>query len=165
MSDGMTDDTFVKQKPVPGVTDGEGSRFFGKKVDDFPITPTRVFIWVQEFGQPNQSQGGIYYGEHKGTGIGEESFTKYRATDERYGRVIAVGPGYRHKDKFIPLLEPDLGDVVIFSKKHGTRFAMQYQGCWIRVIDPIQCVGVVEDFEPWWDMKECQESPDGTMTG
>jgi len=143
----------------------------GRVLEGFPVRPLRIFIWVQEFGQPNRSEGGIYFGEASmvattsNTKLGEESFAAYRVSEWRYGRVVAVGPGYVHKGKFVPLTEPDPGDIVMFSRRHGTRMSMKHDGLWIRVLDPLQIVGVCEDFEPWWDVEECQRSPEGMMTG
>ena len=137
----------------------------GVKVDGFIVRPMRVFIWVQEFGQPNCSPGGVYFGEVHGAKIGQESFTTYRANEWRYGRVIARGPGYYHNGNFIEMTEPELGDVVMYSRRHGTRMAIKHEGLWLRVLDPLQVIGVCEDFTPWWDVEECQLSPEGTMTG
>jgi len=137
----------------------------GRTLEGFDIRPLRIFIWVQEFGQPNRSPGGIYFGEAHGEKVGQESFSAYRLDEWRYGRVIAVGPGYVNNGKFIPLLEPNPGDVVMYSKRHGTRLAMKHEGLWLRVLDPLQVVGVCEDFEPWWDVNECQLHPEETMSG
>jgi len=143
----------------------------GRVLEGFPIRPLRIFIWVQEYGQPNRSQGGIYFGDkaivtaQTGQKLDEQSFAAYRESEWRYGRVVAVGPGYVHKGKFVPLLEPDPGDVVMFSRRHGTRMAMKHEGLWLRVLDPLQTVAVCENFEPWWDVDECQLHPEDMMSG
>jgi len=131
----------------------------GSKVEGFDVTPTKDFIWVVEFGQPDVTPGGIHLPQ-------TDHFGKYRLADERFGRVIATGPGrVNAHGAFIPLTEPKVGDVVMFSRRHGSRLEKIFDGKFLRVLDTNQVIGIVEDFEPWWNPLECQQSPSSEMSG
>ena len=67
-----------------------------------------------------------------------------------------------------------LGDVVMFSRKHGTRFPAsvrfeieRFRGVSlnVRALDPSQVMAVCDGFEPWWNPAEAQQDPGGVMTG
>lgn len=127
---------------------------YGRVVEGFDYTPTSFYIFVADYGQPQMSKGGIYYGgEH----------TAYRADQWRYGEVIGIGPGkITRKGIRIPVPDIDLGDVVLFSRRHGTRLGLRYHhptyktrdGLLVRVLDPDKTVAIMRGFEPWWDVQE-----------
>jgi len=134
----------------------------GRRVEGFPWTPMREFIYVADFGQPDKTPGGIY--------IGDFDFGVYKFGTWRYGEVIAIGPGgFGKKGHRKPILGIELGDVVMFSRKHGTRLPgeIRYEhpkypgreGLLVRVLDPDKTVAVVEDFEPWWNVLDRQLDP------
>jgi len=123
------------------------------------IRALSFFIYLAELGQPDVSKGGIVLPD------GEEASGRYFDSEWRFGLVLAVGPGHRsRKGKLIPMGEPMVGDVVMYSRRVGQKLDMQYDHpeygrLWIRVIDKNQCDCVVEDFVPWWDPEKCQKSP------
>lgn len=146
----------------------------GHRAEGFPVRPLRDYIFVADYGQPDKSEGGILYGDS------DTQFGRYRASDWRHGEVIAIGPG-----KFLPngtraeMPPLSVGDVVIFSRKHGTRLPGELRfkhprftdghpaarGLLIRVLDPMKCQAVCEDFVPWWDVQGSQFDPSKTMSG
>lgn len=150
-----------------------------KRVEGFPIKPIKDFLYVVEYGQPNRSEGGIILGNVEMIGASEDTeFGRYRMSEYRYGKVIAIGPGkprYNKKTKewFTPEIEIKLGDVVLYSRRFGSRLGKAHRfkvpefgvPLNVRVFDISQIVAVVEGFEPWWDVEESQLDPDGTMTG
>ena len=131
-----------------------------KIAEGFGVRARKDFIFVAEYGQPDRSAGGIL--------LGEANFSVYRHHNLRYGEVLSVGPG-RVNDKGVLLPMPDLaiGDVVIFSRKVGSRLAMRYKhptyqhpdGLLIRVLDPMKCLAIARDFRPWWDVEKAQVDP------
>lgn len=139
----------------------------------FPIEPLSDFIFVADYGQPDVTPGGIVQPDDAG------QYWRYRANDWRFGEVIAIGPGRRRPDGTrMPMPPVSIGDVIMFSRKHGTRLPgdMRYKhpkyakgqaaaGLLIRVLDPVKCQGVCEGFVPWWNVHLSQLEPSGTMTG
>lgn len=138
-----------------------------KLAEGFPIRPLSYYIWVLEYGQPDRMEPDSLI--H----IPTMEFARYKASEWRYGEVVAVGPGRYvcrkmpdgslFRTTIIPEVEP--GDIVMFSRRHGTRFAIKWKDLFVRVLDPSQCQLVVEGFEPWWDTGECQGRPDNEMSG
>lgn len=140
----------------------------GRHVEGFEWSPLREFIYVADFGQPDKTPGGLY--------LGDFNFGQYRFDTWRYGEVIAIGPGHvNKKGKRIPIHDIELGDVVMFSRKHGTRLPgdVRYEhpkypgreGLLVRVLDPEKTVAVMEDFEPWWDVLSRQVDPGVHFSG
>lgn len=136
------------------------------------LKPLADYIFVSEYGQPNQSVGGIHLVD------GDRDFGRYRMSELRLGEVIAVGPGRWHHERLVrlPVRDVVVGDKVLFSRKHGTRLpGRRYlhpdlckqgdAGLVVRVLDPGKVVAVVSDFHPWWDVQAAQGSPGGVMTG
>jgi hypothetical protein len=91
---------------------------------------------------------------------------------------VAVGPGKpvwnRHEKRMItPEMGVELGDVVLYSRKFGSRLGKVNRfktpgynvPLNVRVFSIDQIIAVVEDFRPWWDVEESQLDPSGTMTG
>lgn len=146
----------------------------GQKADGFPIRPLNFYIYVADFGQPDRSSGGIIYGDST------KEYGRYRMSEWRHGEVIAIGPGgilpNGNRSK-MPAV--NIGDVVMFSRKHGTRLPgeLRYQhpkytgdhpaaqGLLIRVLDPWKCQAVCEGFVPWWDVQGSQMDPSKTLSG
>jgi hypothetical protein len=143
-----------------------------KKMDGFPLRPMRDFIYTAWLGQPNVSEGGIHLPQATED---HDSFGRYTLSEFRFGIVCAVGPGYFSlpMNAFLPQPDVELGDVVVFSRKVGTRVPGDYRfqppgfpaPLMIRVIDASQCIGVVTEFKPWWDVADSQLDPSGLMTG
>jgi len=145
----------------------------GIMVEGFNIRPLHDFVFVCDYGQPDMTSGGIYYGDSK------TQFGRYRASEWRYGEVIAIGPGRIGPDgSRLPMPDIKLGEVVMFSRKHGTRLPgdMRFKhpkyssgpaadGLLIRVLDPEKCQAVDDGFQPWWNVQESQLDPAGVMTG
>ena len=145
----------------------------GSKVDGVDIWPRSFFIFVADYGQPDMSVGGILLGDDS------QQFYRYRASEWRHGEVIGIGPGWLMPDGTRrPMPGISLGDVILFSRKHGTRLPgeMRYnhpthsqgeddQGLLIRVLDPSKCQAVCEDFVPWWDIQKSQLNPSNEMSG
>lgn len=141
--------------------------------EGFTMSPLRDMIFVCDYGQPDMTKGGLFYGNSK------TQFGRYRASEWRHGEVIAIGPGAFGKDgSRLPMPQLDIGDVVMFSRKHGTRLPGDLRfkhpkysdgpaaaGLLIRVLDPEKCRGVCEDFVPWWNVQDSQLDPSGEMTG
>lgn len=159
----------------------------GQRVEGCPIKPRLDFIYVADYGKPNRTRGGIFLPE--GAAF---DYPAYRFDLWRYGEVIAIGPGRPAKDKktgleradgkLVPMPDIKLGDVVMFSRKHGSRLGYRYKhpvlttkqyalddtlnGLLIRILDPEKCVAICDDFEPWWDPEECTPvSPSQIMSG
>jgi co-chaperonin GroES (HSP10) len=144
------------------------------RVEGFPFRPMLDFIYVVEFGQPVVSQGGIYLGDSS------EHHWRYRVDEIRYGEVVALGPGRWGKSmssqrKRDPMPDLVLGDIVGFSRKSGTRLPKNRRFASprfptvgelnIRVLDPTKIVFIHADFQPWWNIGESLQDPDGMMTG
>jgi co-chaperonin GroES (HSP10) len=150
-----------------------------KRVEGFPIKPIKDFLYVVEYGQPNRSEGGIILGNVEMIGASEDTeFGRYRMSEFRFGKVVAIGPGKPRWDKkskreFTPEIDIELGDVVLYSRRFGSRLGKERRfkvpeykvPLNVRVFDISQIIGVVEDFKPWWDVEESQLDPDGVMTG
>ena len=150
-----------------------------QKMEGFPLRPQKNFAYVLELGIPDRSPAGVYFGSERFLSR-EERHGRYKMSEERYGVVVAIGPGMMRYSKIMKQhilnAPPDvnLGDVVMFSRKHGTRFPAsvrfeveQFQGVSlnIRALDPSQVMAVCDDFEPWWDPAEARQDPDGVLTG
>lgn len=140
----------------------------GQRIEGFPIIPIKKFLYVVEYGQPNKSEGGIYLGSETMLGATEDTqFGRYRLSEWRYGKVVAIGSTVADQG------EIKLEDVVMYSRRFGSRLAAdnrfkvpEYsEPLNVRVFSVDQIEGVVDDFEPWWDVEESQLDPDGTMTG
>lgn len=144
----------------------------GKRAQGFPWTPRSLFIFVADYGQPDRTAGGIVYADD------DSQFWRYRTNEWRFGEVIGVGGGLIKPDGGRePMPDLRIGDVVMFSRKHGTRLPgdLRYQhpkysaaggrGLLIRVLDPDKCQAVCEDFVPWWDVQASQLDPSGILTG
>jgi co-chaperonin GroES (HSP10) len=146
----------------------------GRRASGFNITPLADFIFVADFGQPDMTKGGIFYGDS------HTQFGRYRFSEWRHGEVIAIGPGALLEGGWHRPMPPiEIGDVVLFSRKHGTRMPgeMRYRhprytdnhpaskGLLIRVLDPVKCQAVCDGFEPWWNVQNSQLDPSGVMTG
>lgn len=147
----------------------DDTRPIGKKADGFPFRPIRNFIFVADYGQPDKSEGGLF--------LGNFDFGGYRFDLWRYGEVIGIGPGIQHPKThaWLPMPDVKIGDVVLFSRKHGTRLhgGIRYmhptiksrEGLLVRVLDPEKTVAVVEDFKPWWDVGSRQLDPGIDFSG
>jgi len=143
-----------------------------KRVVGFPFWPQHDFVVVADFGQPDRTEGGMILGDNA------QEFWRYRFGMWRYGEVLAIGPGRLTRKKKVLVQTPDveIGDVIMFSRKHGTRipgdmrfahpnFKGAKDGLLLRVLDTDKCVAVMEDFNPWWAVEECQLNPAGMMSG
>jgi len=148
----------------------------GKRAEGFDVAPLSFFIFVADYGQPDKTVGGILFGDDS------EQFYRYRASEWRHGEVIAIGPGALRSDGNgrVPMPNISIGDVILFSRKHGTRMpgGVRYkhpryagdhpaskEGLLIRVLDPTKCQAVCEGFEPWWDVMASQLDPSNEMSG
>lgn len=146
----------------------------GQRADGFDITPLHDFVFVADYGQPDKTKGGILYGDVDG------QFHRYRASEWRHGEVIAIGLGRRRGDgRRDPMPNIQIGDVILFSRKHGARLpgSMRFhhpkysdehpasKGLLIRVLDSEKCQAVCEDFEPWWNVLDSQLDPSNDMSG
>lgn len=152
------------------------------RVAGFPVKPRLDYIFVLDYGQPNQTQSGIYLGETPG------QYEIYRHEMYRYGEVIAFGPGRFGKRKgmgegkggpprwWAQSADIQIGTIVLFSRKTGTRLPSKWDfesprypdkgPIHVRIFDPDQIIGVAdEDWQPWWDIQERQLNVSGTMTG
>lgn len=143
------------------------------RVEGCDFVPLHDFVYVCDYGQPDMTTGGIFYGDSK------TNYGRYQASIWRHGEVIAIGPGRRGKDgRRLPIPGIKLGDVILFSRKHGSRLPGDLRfkhpkystgpaagGLLIRVLDPVKCQAVCVGFEPWWNVQESQLDPDGVMTG
>mgnify|MGYP001578814247 CR=1 FL=1 len=140
----------------------------GSKVEGLRWTPINEKIWVADYGQPDRSTGGLFLADH--------DFGGYKFDTWRYGEVVALGPGKLirpEKRHAMPLLQ--LGDVVVFSRKHGTRLPgeVRYEhpkikskeGLLIRVLDPEKIVAVLPGFVPWWSVGDRQLDPSTHFSG
>lgn len=139
------------------------------KVDGFKWDPILDYIFVADYGQPDRSSGGII--------LGDFNFGSYRFDLWRYGEVIAIGPGRTGKwSRTLKDMPPiKLGDVVMFSRKHGTRLPGEVrfnhptfkseEGLLVRVLDPMKSVAVLNDFQPWWDPTTRQIDPNIDFSG
>lgn len=150
-----------------------------QRLKGFRLKPRSDYIFVLDFGQPNQTQSGIFLGETDG------QYQIYRHEDYRYGEVIAFGPGRFGrpigkgvgKERWRPIPpEIQIGTIVFFSKKTGTRLPANWdfisprfpdQGpIHTRVFDPEKLIGTVEgEWKPWWNIKERQLNIEATMSG
>lgn len=146
-----------------------------KMMDGFPIRPNLDYIFVADLGQPNKSHDGTIY-----LGDDPKTFSRYKYSDSRYGIVCAMGPGRLRYSKLLkkniidPALEGlglSIGDVVIFSRRLGTRTAKKFQPpgipcpLFLRVLDPSKVSAIIDDFEPWWEISEGVLHPDLIMSG
>lgn len=145
----------------------------GVCVEGFNIRPILDFVFVCDYGQPDMTTGGLYYGDSR------TQFGRYRASEWRHGEVIAIGPGrLGSKGSRLPMPDIVLGAVILFSRKHGTRLPGDLRfkhpkystgpaaaGLLIRVLDPEKCQAVCEEFQPWWNVQDSQLDPGGVMTG
>jgi hypothetical protein len=155
----------------------------------------RNLIAVAEYGQEDTTKGGIIIPEGRQGGLltggqDREQYYRYRHGEWRYGEVIAIGPGYigdLHSRKLMEQFAKDgkilanpvvwheppdvrIGDVVMFSKKHGTKVGLRYRhptygNLLLRFLDPKKTVAVVDDFVPWWDVENTQVRPDQHFHG
>jgi len=130
-----------------------------RTVPELGITPIGPYAWVVELGQPDRTESGLYVPDN------DETHWQYRNSEWRFGKVVAVGPDRTEGKKRRSAPDVELGDYVLFSRRHGTRLEVQFEGQWLRILDVNQIVGVVEDWVPWWNPAECQKRPSGTMTG
>jgi len=136
--------------------------------DGFPIKPIRKFLYVVEYGQPNRSEGGILLGNITMIGEAEDTqFGQYRMSEWRYGEVVAMG------SEVVRMGEVSLGDTVVYSRRFGSRLGKEYRfkipkydtPLNVRVFSIDQITGVVDGFQPWWDVEESVLDPGGVMTG
>ena len=58
-----------------------------KLAEGFNISPVRDMIFVCDYGQPDMTSGGIFYGDST------ENYGRYQASIWRHGEVVAIGPG------------------------------------------------------------------------
>jgi len=144
-----------------------------RRVEGFCIQPLHDYIFICDYGQPDMTTGGLYYGDSN------TQFGRYRASEWRHGEVIAIGPGrVGPEGSRLPMPPIELGDVIMFSRKHGTRLpgSIRFkhpkystgpaaEGLLVRVLDPEKCQAVCKGFEPWWNVQESQLNPDGVLTG
>lgn len=126
------------------------------------IEPIDDFILVADYGQPDRSKGGIIVPDSA------EEFWRYRNSEWRFGEVIAIGPGRPHRrtGNVVPMPDIDLGDVIVFSRKHGRKLPgelrykhEEYGELLIRTLDPAKVQLVVTGFDPWWNVQESQVDP------
>lgn len=138
-------------------------------VSNFPWVPILDYVFVADYGQPDTSAGGLF--------LGNFDFGGYRYDQWRYGEVIGIGPG-RPNSKGVrkPMPEISLGDIILFSRKHGTRLPSELryvhptikskEGFLIRVLDPEKTQAVLTDFVPWWDVGKRQSvNPGADFSG
>jgi co-chaperonin GroES (HSP10) len=139
-----------------------------QQAEGWPYRPRSSYIFVADLGQPDRTKGGIL--------LGDFDFGTYRFDMWRYGEVIAIGPGRLlssgHREQMPSL---NIGDVVIFSKKHGSRLPgeIRYQhpkyvsseGLLVRVLDPTKTIAVVPSFDPWWAVADRQIDPSIHFSG
>lgn len=159
------------------------------------IKCTRNLIAVAEYGQEDRTVGGIFIPEGRSGGLlpggqDRDQFWRYRFGDWRFGEVISIGPGYidnrwnervkqerqqrgLHTNGGVVFHEPPdvrIGQVVMFSRKHGTKVGLRYAHAeygdlMIRFLDPQKTVAVWDDFEPWWDVQAGQVRPEDQFYG
>jgi co-chaperonin GroES (HSP10) len=159
------------------------------------IQAARHLIIVAEYGQEDVTKGGIFIPEGRAGGLlpgnqDKEQFWRYRFGEWRFGEVVAIGNGYVGPLYSGPMMEqrkaqglsesnptvfhepPDvrLGDVVMFSRKHGTKVGLRfkhdkYGDLLLRFLDPAKTVAVWDDFEPWWDVENTQVRPSEQFYG
>jgi chaperonin GroES len=132
------------------------------QADEKPEEPLRIpenyamredLVMVAEFGQPDRTPGGIYVPD------------RYKATEWRFGRVMSAGPGKRTKNGVRSPMPLKSGDNVLFSRRFGTQMKKGEDGITMRVLSLTQILCKVEDFEPWWNVQECQSSPGTVNSG
>jgi len=160
-----------------------------RMVEGFPVKPMHDYIFVADLGMPAQSQGGIW--------LPDEAFTfaRYKHLNERYGIVVAIGPGRVMHPKEHSLCKQcswpcpktrevncpklaglydeglDLGSTVMFNRRFGSRLGLMFQPegfshpLYVRVLDPDKVLCLVDDFEPWWDTEKGVLHPDLLMSG
>lgn len=125
------------------------------------------YIFVADYGAPNKSHGGLFLGDGAEFGI-------YRYGEWRFGSIIAVGPGrYVEGTAYRAPMDTSIqpGSTLMFSRKHGTRTGYLYKhpeygyDLYIRVLDTMKAVAIVDDFEPWWNVKETAIHPDAMFSG
>lgn len=137
------------------------------RVEGFSFEPVLDRIFVCDYGQPDRSAGGIILSDD------EKQFYRYRNSMWRFGQVIAIGPGaFNAHGVRLPMPSVNLGDQVMFSRKHGSRLPgdirfdhPKYGSLLVRVLDPEKCQAIVGDFEPWWDVRASQLDPSNSMSG
>jgi hypothetical protein len=159
-----------------------------RMAEGFPVKPMHDYIFVADLGMPSQSQGGVW--------LPDEAFTfaRYKHLNERYGIVVAIGPGRMmdprkdslcqgcswrcpKKTRLCPKLAGlideglDLGSTVMFNRRFGSRLGMMFQPdgfahpLYMRVLDPDKVLALVDDFKPWWDTERGVLHPDLVMSG
>lgn len=131
----------------------------GFSVPGFDLTPRSYYVFVAEYGQPQTTEGGVYLPNGE-----SNDYAAYRFDQWRYGEVIAIGPGKIDPETLVRIPVPDvkLNDVIMFSRKHGSRLGIRYhhptyktrEGLVIRVLDPEKIVAILDDFRPFWDVEE-----------
>lgn len=141
------------------------ARRFGTAVPGWRWMPVGEFIFVVDYGQPLQTKSGIFLGDY--------DHGSYKFDTWRYGEVIAIGPGKLTAVGQLPMPDIKLGDVVCFSRKHGTRLPGEVRfhhptytskdGLLVRVLDPDKTVAVVHGFTPWWDVVASARVNPGSM--
>lgn len=147
------------------------------KMEGFPVRPVLDFIYVADLGQPNLSYGGVWLPDEA------FKFARYKHLNERYGIVCAIGPGRwkwnarektdRLDQQLRGLLDEGLklGSTVLFNRRFGSRFPLMFQPpgfahpLYIRVLDPVKTLCLIDDFEPWWDIERGVLHPDLVMSG
>jgi co-chaperonin GroES (HSP10) len=150
-----------------------------ERVEGFPIKPVKDFVYVVEYGQPDRTEEGVLFGSVTMLGAPEDTqFGRYRSSEWRYGQVVAIGVGKprwskKLKRDVVPEAPFKVGDTVMYSRRFGSRLGAEnrFQAPGhskplnVRVFSVDQIVAVVDDFEPWWPIEECQLDPNATMTG
>ncbi len=136
-------------------------------VSGFRYEPYLDRVFVCDYGQPDQSKGGIILGDS------DKEFGRYRMSEFRFGEVLAIGPGmFNSAGERLPMPEVELGDPVIFSRKHGTRLPgdirydhPEYGSLLVRVLDTEKVAMRIPGFVPWWNVQDSQIDPSVTMSG
>ncbi len=128
---------------------------------------SKDLIIVADYGQPNVTKSGIWIPE----GRSDEMFYAYRFDLWRYGEVIAIGPGrVDQRGRFHEPPNVRIGDVILFSRKHGTKVGHYYDhpkhgSLLFRFLDQEKAQATIPGFEPWWDAKDTQVHPAHQFSG
>jgi len=137
----------------PEATEVQAEGDAGPEPDWSKYQPRENLVLVEEMGQPDRTPGGLWMPD------------PYKATEWRFGRVIAVGPGKLVKHGHRTPMDFEPGQIVMHSRRHGTQLRKNKAGNVLRLLDTQQILCRVHDFRPWWDTKTAQASLGSSNSG
>jgi co-chaperonin GroES (HSP10) len=137
----------------PEATEAPAEGEAGPEPDWSKYQPRENLVLVEEMGQPDRTPGGLWMPD------------PYKATEWRFGRVIAVGPGKLVKHGHRTPMDFEPGQIVMHSRRHGTQLRKNKAGNVLRLLDTQQILCRVHDFRPWWDTKTAQASLGSSNSG